>query len=59
MDINKNDDFTLFRETSPKNSCVFPGTLTGANRFMVSLLPEAITLPIGNFSDLGPQNIWE
>lgn len=38
--------------------CVFPGTLPEAYRFMVSLLPEAITLPIGNFYAVGPQNIW-
>lgn len=56
MIITKNDDFTLFKE-KPNSFFVFLETLREANRFMFSLLPEAITLPIGNFYTLGPQNM--
>lgn len=51
--------YTFQENNNPKISYMFPGTLMEANRFMVSLLPEAITLPIGNFYAVGPQNIWE
>lgn len=51
--------YAFYENNNPRSSCMFPGTLRVANRFMISLLPEAITLSIGNFYAVGPQNIWE